>query len=599
MRISLSEKLILYFLLLGLGAICIISVFSFYSTRQALLTRTFDQLTSLRIVKKHTIELFFSDRIKDITILSESKDTKKMLEEFILSSGPTNPGAKKPNELQLSASFSQYLQKYRSLRGYFKSITILGPGMTGIHGNFDDRNTTLFSDTGFFRTAFQQNNSATGIVIADEILDKKSFLPEISMMADIREVPSQRSEGKIILEISVDAINTIMLNNNPESGLGQTGETYLVGRDYLMRSTSRFQPNSILHTKVRTTSAIDAFNDREGSVITNDYRNIPVLSSYSKLQIPGINWVILAEIDLKEAMVPIFKMRNSIIMLTTLIAIIFSLFVLIISKRITRPVIELKDAAIKVGKGQYDIHLPIQTKDEIGALTASFNSMAGQIKEKTDELQKERIARLRSLFDGEEMERQRLSRELHDGIGQLLIALKLRLESLVYSDNPKIKENIQEVKEMFDLTIDEIRRISNNLMPAVLEAFGTRIAIRNLCNETNEHTGIIFDFVSDGNLEDMHTNIKIYIFRIAQEAINNIVKHSAASEVKINLSRVKDSVTLTINDNGKGFDVEKAATGKGNGLHNIRERVGLLHGRIEIRSANGKGTQITVHVPVF
>ena len=136
-------------------------------------------------------------------------------------------------------------------------------------------------------------------------------------------------------------------------------------------------------------------------------------------------------------------------------------------------------------------------------------------------------------------------------------------------------------------------------MPSVLEAFGTRIAIRNLCNETSEHSGISFDFVSEGELEDMNTNIKIYIFRIAQEAINNIVKHSAASEVSISLSRTSESLTLSIRDNGKGFDVEKADLGEGNGLHNIRERVALLHGRIEIRSGIGQGTGIIVNVPVF
>lgn len=599
MKISLSEKLILYFLTLGLGAICIITVFSFYSTKKALMNRTFDQLTSLRIVKKHQIELFFDDRLKDIALLSESEDTKKIIGDYNNYTNDYFFSRKNQDKDMLCAAFKGYLKKYTSLNSYFKSIYIVNFNKPALKGNFRDSvNVGLVQlDSGNFTLYSQPVHQ--GILIQDEILDKGTKEPAMYLVSCI-EIPGMKGVyGILILELSVDAINTIMLNNNPESGLGQTGETYLVGSDWLMRSTSRFQANSILRTRVKTKSVLAAFQDKEGSMITNDYRNIPVLSSYSKILIPGLNWAILAEIDLKEAMVPIYKMRNSILFLSIMIAVIFFMFVFIIAKRITRPVIELKNAAIRVGQGQYDIHLPIQTNDEIGALTDSFNSMAGQIKEKTYELEKERIGRLRSVFDGEEIERQRLSRELHDGIGQYLIALKLRLEGLSYSDSPRMKENIQELIDMFDSTIDEIRRISNNLMPSVLDAFGITIALRNLCHETGENTDTNVGFECYGNLEEMHAKINTYIFRIAQEALNNIVKHSEATDVKIILSRKNDTVTLTIMDNGKGFDPGKAANGGGNGLHNMRERVNLLHGSFGIDSKINHGTKITIVVPAF
>ncbi len=564
------------------------------------MNRTFDQLTSLRIVKKHQIELFFEDRLKDITLLSESEDTKKIIGDFNNYTNDYSFSRKIQDKNMLFAAFTGYLKKYASLNSYFKSISIFNFNKQVLKGFFSDSAHVDFvqlDSAENFTLAPQPAHE--GIIIKDESLDKRTKEPAMYLVSGI-EIPGMKGiYGKLILELSADAINTIMLNNDPESGLGQTGETYLVGNDFLMRSTSRFQPNSILHTKVETKSVSDAFSDKEGSIITNDYRNIPVLSSYCKILIPGLNWAILAEIDLKEAMVPIYKMRNSILFLSMMIAVIFFMFVFIIAKRITRPVIELNNAAIRVGQGQYDIHLPIQTNDEIGALTDSFNSMAGQIKEKTLELEKERTGRLRSVFDGEEIERQRLSRELHDGIGQYLIALKLRLESLSYSDSPRMKENIQELIEMFDTTIDEIRRISNNLMPSVLDAFGITIAIRNLCHETGENTGTAVGFECYGDLEEMHSKIKTYIFRIAQEALNNIVKHSDANDVKINLSRKNDTVTLTIMDNGKGFDPGKASDGGGNGLHNMRERVNLLHGSFGIDSKINHGTTITVMVPVF
>ena len=136
-------------------------------------------------------------------------------------------------------------------------------------------------------------------------------------------------------------------------------------------------------------------------------------------------------------------------------------------------------------------------------------------------------------------------------------------------------------------------------MPSVLDAFGITIAIRNLCHETGENAGIIIGFECYGDLEEMHSKIKTYIFRIAQEALNNIVKHSDASEVKISLSCKNDTVTLTIMDNGKGFDPDKVSDGGGNGLHNMRERVNLLHGSFGIDSKINHGTTIIVTVPVY
>jgi signal transduction histidine kinase len=377
-----------------------------------------------------------------------------------------------------------------------------------------------------------------------------------------------------------------------------TGETYLVGKDFKMRSSSRFIRHSILRTTVHTRPVLNAIRGEEGFTSARDYRFIEVLSSYSRLNIPGLNWYILAEIDQKEAMVPIYRIRNSILLLSTLISIIFFFFVFIISRRITRPIIQLKEAALKVGKGQYDIDIPVRSNDEIGELTRAFNSMSVQIKEKTLELQAERTGRLRSVIDAEEKERQRLSREIHDGIGQTLIAHKLRLESLLYMNDPEIKDQILILKDQFDVTIDEIRRISNNLMPSVLEVFGITLALKNLCEETEESGQLEIFFQTTGDLENTDTKTKTYIYRIAQEALNNILKHSGAREVTFTLSRSKDSITFILRDDGKGFDAEDAAFEKGNGLHNMRERVALMQGTLNIRSSAGEGTTLIINIPV-
>lgn len=206
---------------------------------------------------------------------------------------------------------------------------------------------------------------------------------------------------------------------------------------------------------------------------------------------------------------------------------------------------------------------------------------------------------LKSFIEGEEKERQRLSRELHDGIGQYLVSVKMQLESLLYRDEKDVREQIPKIRVDFDKIVDEIRRISNNLMPSVLEAFGIVFAIRNLCVETSENTGLQISLDFKGDFESLNKTIKTYIFRITQEALNNIVKHARADRVELVLIRQKDDVLFKIRDDGKGFNLEEIKTGTGHGMNNMRERVNLLSGSIEIDSHVNEGTQITINIPLF
>jgi len=206
---------------------------------------------------------------------------------------------------------------------------------------------------------------------------------------------------------------------------------------------------------------------------------------------------------------------------------------------------------------------------------------------------------LKSFIEGEEKERQRLSRELHDGIGQSLVSVKMKLESLLYMDEKVMKEQISRIRTDFDQIVEEIRRMSNNLMPSVLEAFGIIFAIRNLCVETSDQTGLKISLDFKGDFESLNKTIKTYIFRIAQEAINNTVKHARATRVELVLIRQKEEVLFKIRDDGKGFNPREVQTGSGHGMNNMRERVNLLNGSIDIESHVNEGTRITINIPLF
>jgi signal transduction histidine kinase len=151
---------------------------------------------------------------------------------------------------------------------------------------------------------------------------------------------------------------------------------------------------------------------------------------------------------------------------------------------------------------------------------------------------------------------------------------------------------------MFDRLVDEVRSISNNLMPAVLKEFGIAIALSQVCKdfENSSHIKVVFDSqIASGEIDK---RIATYIFRIAQEAINNAVKHSGASEVIVTLIANEKMVNLLVQDDGIGINFEEPKNQNGRGLNSMRERVKLLNGIIDISKGEDHGTIVSVKIPL-
>jgi signal transduction histidine kinase len=395
------------------------------------------------------------------------------------------------------------------------------------------------------------------------------------------------SPGLILLEIPSDGINRIMLRDNSRIGLGASGEAYIIGNDYLMRSSSRFIRNAILRIPVRSLTAIEALKGGNGAGITPDYRGIPVFSAYEPLDIPGLKWNLLAEIDYEEAMVPVASLRNDIL----IVSLILSIFILgisqLISKMITQPVFRLRDAASRLGRGELGSKVTIGTGDEIESLADAFNTMS-------DQLRAERMNTIRALYDGQEMERRRVSMELHDGLGQKLVGAKLQIENCSEEDAGCLARTMKETKAGLLGIIEELRRISNDLMPATLDEFGLETALRTLCAEVGKNQGVEVEFEAEA--EALPSDFRaVYLFRIAQEAIQNTLKHAGATIISIQLLETRDSLILILEDNGKGFEPDKQP--RGNGLPNMTGRAILMGGTLSVESEPGKGTTVRVKIP--
>jgi two-component system, NarL family, sensor kinase len=214
------------------------------------------------------------------------------------------------------------------------------------------------------------------------------------------------------------------------------------------------------------------------------------------------------------------------------------------------------------------------------------------------------------VVESQENERARLSRELHDGISQMMVSIKLLLESALArferASSPAARVPAAEAALTTSLarlsdTLREVRRISHALRPAMLDDLGLAAALEQLTRELGEETSIEIGFtqVTHTNAGALPDAVNTALFRIAQEALNNIVRHAQATRAALSLDVSARAVTLSIADNGCGFDVERAqADARGGiGLRNMRERLETLSGTLSLVSQVGH-TVITARVPL-
>lgn len=205
-------------------------------------------------------------------------------------------------------------------------------------------------------------------------------------------------------------------------------------------------------------------------------------------------------------------------------------------------------------------------------------------------------------ISAQETERKRLSRELHDGVGQILSGVKFRLESLPgeIALDGKAAGKIVKVGGLLSQAISEIRRVSQNLMPSELVDLGLEPALRTLCREFKERAGVPVTLQAGNVPAEIAPGLALALFRIAQEALNNVGKHSKATLAEVNLSRKGKEIVLTVKDNGIGFALggKRRPAGRGIGLGSMRERSELLGGSLELNSKPGAGTMLTVRIPL-
>lgn len=209
--------------------------------------------------------------------------------------------------------------------------------------------------------------------------------------------------------------------------------------------------------------------------------------------------------------------------------------------------------------------------------------------------QEHRISLLSAMLDGQEQERSRLARDLHDGLGGLLSGVKIELAGFMQLlKNDSQQQLMNRTLQHLDGAIGELRRIAHSMMPEILMRYGLGEAIREYCQKLKS-SGINIQCQIYHYTNKMEASRQLVLYRIMQELVNNAVKHAHSSLILVQLQQIEQSVTLIVEDDGNGFDVKALlAAGKGAGLTNIESRVEFLNGTMDFHSEIGAGTTVTI-----
>lgn len=260
------------------------------------------------------------------------------------------------------------------------------------------------------------------------------------------------------------------------------------------------------------------------------------------------------------------------------------------------------DRCIVFGREDFELSIQTPAKNHLSVRAREIlNGMILTVEDITATKKIER-ATLNAMLDGQERERRRWAQEIHDGVGPVLSAIKMNLDEVQEEVYDKIsdrnQENFRNVQDLLKSVTHDLRSISHDLMPSALEDFGLQSALKNLCEQVQTNDGPKVQCIITGKIDRLDSKVELALFRAGQELLHNALKYAEAKRINLQLIRHTDSIVLTVEDDGVGFEKDQLNSKAGIGLRNIATRIKSTRGEFVLESQEDHGTMVIIEIPL-
>ncbi len=269
---------------------------------------------------------------------------------------------------------------------------------------------------------------------------------------------------------------------------------------------------------------------------------------------------------------------------------------------LTRPIMNLAQAANAVGKGDFSQRAQRWADDEVGALSEAFNNMTAALAKAQDErVEREQLRAqyVSAVIAAQEEERKRIARELHDSASQALTSLLLGLRTLADGCDPRMQERANELRGVAARTLDDVHSLALQLRPSVLDDLGLAAAIKRFVDDCRSRCPLRIDLAVRGlDQQRLPADVETALYRIIQESLTNVIRHAGAQTASVLIESHGGLVRTVVEDDGCGFEPTAIDLRQPHlGLYGIRERAELLGGKVMIESSPGQGTSLFIEIP--
>jgi len=442
------------------------------------------------------------------------------------------------------------------------------------------------------RPYFQALIPRSGPIFSDIVQDELDGRPMVVIAVPVQGLDGQFL-GALITRFYLGS--PALASKMPRLGAERSGHIYVLDRTgrVVYHPEERLINQQLPLESVLTKAILE---EEHGARLFTVPNEAPQIVGYTT--VPRVGWHLVVQEPWETSIAPLrtYLWLGSAALISGVILSIAAIFWG--ARRISVPVDDLVRQAEIAVQSDYRTRVHSESITELQRLASAFNGMIEQIERYRAGLRRYVAAVTRS----QEEERRRIARELHDDTIQSLVAISRRLELLqvVLINSEGAQQQLAELQALVQRTIEGIRRFSQELRPTLLEDLGLIPALRRLVKELSAE-GIQATLLVRGSIQDMGPEAELALYRIAQEALNNVRRHAQATRVQVQLDTDMDSICFSVEDNGQGFEMTSSLNDLAQqgsfGLMGIQERVELLEGQMTIHSEVGKGTRLEVRLP--